>query len=126
MNDPLRLLDEMRRASESTIDLLHASAQAQGRIAGLLAGALAAQTAMVGLLIEAGLLSWRQVSSHYEAILAGLSPARRDGPESEAIRSVLRFLEETYGAAREPSGRPRLSVVEGGAGEGGAKEGGAG
>ncbi|HEV7372970.1 hypothetical protein [Arenibaculum sp.] len=126
MNDPVRLLEEMQRASDSTVALLQASAEAQGRIAGLLAGALAAQTATVGLMIEAGLLSWRQAAAYYEAVLASLSPARRDGPESEAIRSVLTFLEDTYGGAREPAGRPRLSVVEGGAGDDGARDDGAG
>lgn len=126
MNDPLHFLEEIQQATIRTADLLQSSVDLQERIAQMAAGAVAAQTATVGLMIQANLVSARQAVDYFRNILEVMQKAGQ-GPEMHVIRSILDFMEDTYGLkpAAEARGRrtgPRFSVLPGGKSE---EEGGA-
>jgi hypothetical protein len=122
MSDPLQFLEEIQQATIRTADLLQSSVDLQERIARLAAGAVAAQTATVGLMIQANLISARQAVDYFRGMLETMQKAGQ-GPESHVIRSILDFMEDTYGltpVAEGPGRRtgPHLSVLPGGKSDG--------
>jgi hypothetical protein len=105
----------MPPAAPDLATLLKGLQATQERQAALLAGALAAQTALIALLVECGIAAPAEVAVHFAAARSQIAPQHAAVGAAEAIDSVLRYLADAY-AEVPPSPRsgPALAVIAGG------------